>query len=383
MSNNLKFYGGVKMKFLIAPDSFKGGLSNTEFCNIAARVLSGYGQECRLFPLSDGGDGFLTTYVSVFGGTVSECKVSDANFLKRFARYAFDGEKGVCAVSECASLANTMIKNPLFTTTFGLGEIIRLLLKLGKKEIIVGLGGSATNDGGAGMLSALGVKFYDGDGQAFVPVGNTLKNIKAIDVSDFRKSVEGRIFRVLTDVKNPLTGEEGCSRIFAPQKGASAQDVEELETNMLHYVTQTAFTGVDPNFEGAGAAGGLGYCFKAFFDAEIVSGAEYFTSTEDFEKAFEECDVVISGEGRFDETGGDSYRAGKICPKVISDAIRAGKKAAVFCGEKSEGFKFGEAEIVEINDRTISLKENIALCGEHLEKALRAFAEKIVGKTVE
>lgn len=369
------------MKFLIAPDSFKGGISNTEFCKTAARVLSEYGHECFLFPLSDGGDGFLTTYVSFFGGTLSECKVSDANFLKRFARYAFDGEKGICAVSECASLADTMIKDPLYTTTFGLGETIRLLLKLGKKEIIVGLGGSATNDGGAGMLSALGVKFYDGDGQTFVPVGSTLKNIASMDVSELRKIIDGKKFTVLTDVKNPLIGKEGCSRIFAPQKGASAQDVEELETNMLHYVTQTAFTGADPNFEGAGAAGGLGYCFKAFFDAETVSGAEFFISSAAFKNAFDECDVVISGEGRFDATGGKLFSAGKACPKVISDAVRAGKRAVVFCGEKEGGFEFGEAEIIEINDRGLSLRENIVLSGEHLEKALRSFAEKIVART--
>lgn len=355
------------MNFLVAPDSFKGGMKAKEFCFTAKRVLESKGHTINCIPMTDGGEGCTEIITEIMGGKLLTCKASDANFFRKDARYGVCGDTAVTAVSECAYLPETMIKNPVYTTSSGLGEIIKLCRALGKKKVIIGLGGSATNDGGAGAVAALGGKFFDANGRDFIPVGGTLKDIVKIDLSEFLKNIEGMSFIALTDVKNPLLGDNGCSKIFAPQKGANREEVEILEANMRHYATQTAFLGVNHDFEGAGAAGGLGYCFKAFFNAEICLGADYVMEISGFEDKLISADVVITGEGKYDRTS----VMGKICGKVKAAADSAGKKSVIFCGVAEDCVK--SEFVVEINDNNSTLKENIAHSVENLSVALEKY----------
>lgn len=350
------------MRFLIAPDGFKGGMSSSEFCSAAKYSLEKRGYETYCLPLTDGGDGFVSTFTDILGGDTLVCRVTDPNFFIKNARYGVKGDTAIIGAAECCGLAKTMIKNPLYATSYGLGEAVDLAKKLNKKKIVIGLGGSATNDGGAGVVCALGGRFFDKNGEEFTPVGNTLKDIERIDLTDFDEKIAGMEFTVLADVKNPLLGKDGCSYRYAMQKGAKEEELAELEENMKHFAEKTAFLNVSPDFPGAGAAGGLGYCFKAFFKAEIVSGAEYALDESGFDEKLSRCDAVITGEGKFDDTSFE----GKICSAVIDRAKRAGKKVYVMCGLNATDRR----DVIEINDRQASLADNIRHSAENLQKVL-------------
>ncbi|MGN1042395.1 MAG: glycerate kinase, partial [Christensenellales bacterium] len=286
-------------------------------------------------------------------------------------RYGVKDDVAVVGVAECCSLAKTMIKNPLYTTSYGLGEAISLAKKLNKKRVYVGLGGSATNDGGAGAVCALGGRFFNKEGEEFTPTGNTLREIERIELDDFYKNIEGMSFVALSDVKNPLIGKDGCSFTYAAQKGAVGEEIDELEKNMEHFAEKTAFLGVSPYFEGAGAAGGLGYCLKAFFGAEIVSGADFILDSGRFDERIADCDCVITGEGCYDATS----QNGKVCAVVMKRAERFNKKALVFCGEKKGT---SDARIVAINSAEKTLAQNIADAAENLDAAIRRTIEKAI-----
>lgn len=350
------------MRFLIAPDGFKGGMSSAEFCSAAKYSLEKSGYETESLPLTDGGDGFVTAFTDILGGDTLVCRVTDPNFFIKNARYGVKDDVAIIGAAECCGLAKTMIKNPLYTTSYGLGEAVDLAKKLNKKKIVIGLGGSATNDGGAGVVCALGGRFFDKNGEEFTPVGNTLIDIEKIDLTDFNEKIAGMEFTVLTDVKNPLLGEDGCSYRYAKQKGAKEEELSELEENMKRFAEKTDFLNVSPDFPGAGAAGGLGYCFKAFFKAELVPGAEYVLDKSGFDEKLSRCDAVITGEGKFDDT---SF-SGKICSAVIDRAEKAGKKVFVLCGRNETD----RQDVIEINDREASLADNIRRSAENLQKAI-------------
>lgn len=350
------------MRILLAPGSFKGGLKSTEFCAAAQMKLNKLGHETTAIPMTDGGDGFVEIFTGLVGGDLLMCRVTDPNFFIKNVRYGVKDDMVIVGVSECCGLAKTMIKDPLYATSYGLGEAISLAKKLNKHKVVVGLGGSATNDGGAGMVCALGGKFFNSDGQEFTPVGNTLKDIDRIDLDDFFKTIEGMGFLALTDVDNPLLGKEGCSYTFSAQKGAKGEEIEELEQNMRHFAEKTACLGTSPDFAGAGAAGGIGYCLKAFFKGEIKSGAEYVLDKAGFDDKLADCDCVITGEGAFDDT---SLR-GKLCGEVLRRAKKAGKKAYVFCGEKKTDAPY----VVAINRPECSRDENIRNSFDNLQEAI-------------
>lgn len=350
------------MRILIAPDGFKGGMSSTEFCSAAKYSLEKSGYETECLPLTDGGDGFVNIFTDILGGDTLVCRVTDPNFFIKNARYGVKDDIAIIGAAECCGLAKTMIKNPLYATSYGLGEAIDLAKKLNKKKIVIGLGGSATNDGGAGAVCALGGRFFDKNGEEFTPVGNTLKDIDKIDLTGFNEKIGGLEFVVLTDVNNPLLGKEGCCYRYAIQKGAKEEELSELEENMKHFAEKTAFLNVSPDFPGAGAAGGLGYCFKAFFKAVMVSGAEYVLDVSGFDEKLSRCDAVITGEGKFDDT---SY-SGKICSAVIDRTTKAGKKVFVFCGQNATDRR----DVTEINDKSSSLADNIRHSAENLQKTI-------------
>jgi len=350
---------GEKMKLTVISGSFPCGLKNAEFCNAVKGASEDMGFNARALPLSDGGEDFLETFCSYLGAETLLCRVTDANFFIKNVRYGVKDEAVIISAYECCGLKKTMIKNPLFTTSYGVGEVISLAKKLNKKKVYIGLGDDAVNDCGTGLLCALGCKFYDKTGEEFTPVGNTLCNIAKIDFTEFSKNIAGMEFTVLCGEDNILLGGNGAAAT-AVKKGASPKDAEECEKNVEAFYNVTAFAGVDPNFRGAGAGGGMGYCFKAFFGAEVFSCAEFMLKNG-YSEAIADSDLIIVGEELFDFS--DGFTVGSAARRL---AEQSGKRYVVLCGENKTQ---AGAAVTELNAVGAEFKEKIT-DGEFLKKKI-------------
>ncbi len=319
-------------KVILAPDSFKGTMSSIEICSIMREEIKKAYPECRILsiPVADGGEGTVDSFLQAVPGRKVELKVSGPYFEDMTSFYGLIDE-GKTAVIEMAACAGLPLvgdnKNPLLTTTYGVGQLVAHAIGQGAGNIVVGIGGSATNDGGCGMAAALGVKFYNKKGEEFVPVGGTLDEIDRIDPSGAAETLKGVRLRAMCDVDNPLYGENGAAYIFGPQKGADEETVLVLDGKLRHYggvlETLPGKEGVC-GLPGAGAAGGLGAGMRALLDAELVSGIDAVLDTVYFGSLLEECDLVFTGEGRID---GQSLR-GKV---VVGVARRARQKGVPVC----------------------------------------------------
>lgn len=364
------------MNFLVVPDSFKGSMTGEEFCAIARKVLcQNENNLVASCPIADGGEGSVECLMNAIDGVLVGGKAADGNLFKKNATYGVKDDSAYIAIANTSGLPQTVIKNPLYTSTYGMGEQIKQALNLGKKNIYLFLGGSSTNDCGAGMLAALGCKFFDENGEQFIPVGGTLGKIASIDDAEMRKSIEGVRFTALCDVKNPLLGKNGCSYVFAPQKGAKGDDLSTLEENMRLFYEKTKYLRVDQNFDGAGAAGGTGYCIKAFLGGNIVSGIDYFLDACGFDDAAKDADFIISGEGKFDRTSLN----GKAVGGIVARARKLGKEVVVFCGVSDiEGeLPCGVKSIYRINDASLSVEENMKATKNNFEKAISKFLREV------
>lgn len=366
------------MKFTIIPDSFKGGISPQEFFETASAVIKENMPlaEIEYYQISDGGEGCLESLKSILGGKILQGKVTDSNFFKKYAAYLVGDDFAAISVSSCAGITDCLIKNPLYTTSYGVGELIKTVKIFNKKNIYLCLGGSCTVDGGAGMLAALGVMFYDAEHNSFIPTGGTLDKIVATDWSKLQKNIDGLKITALSDVNNPLLGENGCSRVFAPQKGATAVEVEILEKNMQKWAEITAFAGVNPQMEKNGAAGGLGYA-AAILKAKMVSGIDFILDKIDFEKKTANSDYIFTGEGKFDRTS----LMGKAVCRIVDRNAKA--KVVVFCGENSIDKSFNDTDklkkiyrIKQINNPQLSLKNNIDNTKMNLANGITSFLKE-------
>lgn len=289
------------MSIIIAPDSFKGSMSAEEFCAIAEEYFNEKVPEEKIvaLPLADGGEGTLQCVLTATGGKKKAFSTVNALGEPITAPVGFlpDGT----AVIEVATVIGLPQlrgrENPLKTNTFGLGALIREAVKSGAKKITLTLGGSATNDLGLGMLAALGYRFYDKNGNAFVPAGGTLGEITRFEKTEEFELYETIEFSAMCDVENPLLGAEGAAAVFSPQKGASPEDVALLEAGASHFV---ALCGKDPSLAGAGAAGGLGYACLHFLSGTLRRGIDEVLRLYRFEELLKDCRLLISGEGCFD-----------------------------------------------------------------------------------
>lgn len=296
------------MRLLIAPQEFKGSLSAAEAAHAIAEGLRRAlpDAELDLAPMADGGPGTAEALVEAGGGRRLAAKVEDP--LGRPVEAAWgllDG--GVTAVIEMAAASGLVLLSPeerdaRLTSTYGTGQLIAAALEAGCRHLIIGLGGSATNDGGAGMAQALGARLTDNDGHDLPRGGAALARLARIDVSDLDKRLRDREVLGATDVTNPLCGPHGASAVYGPQKGASPADVEELDAALAHYaaVIERDLGKRVAEVPGAGAAGGIGAGLIAFLDAEMRSGAELVAETVGLEKRIAAADLVITGEGRLD-----------------------------------------------------------------------------------
>ena len=335
------------MKVAIAIDSFKGSLSSIAAGNAAAegvrRVFPD--AECVVRPLADGGEGTVDALVAGLGGELRRVTVTGPAGKPVMARYGLlpDG----VAVMEMAEAAGITLvsgaeKNPLRTTTYGVGEMILDAVKNGAKTFVIGIGGSATNDGGAGMLQALGFRLLDSAGHDIPRGGAGLAKLAKIEPPVQSNNLNNRTieqfsFRIACDVKNPLCGENGASAVFGPQKGATPEMVKELDAALAHFAA--IFQSNNPNnrtieqFPGSGAAGGLGFGFKAFLGAELVPGVDLILNETHLEDFVREADVVITGEGRLD---GQTVM-GKAPIGVARLAKKHGKRVLAFSGILGDG----------------------------------------------
>ena len=325
-------------KCIVISDSFKGSLSSGEICYIARACFAEVLSDCELtaIPVADGGEGTVDCFHQVCGGELVPVTVQGPFGQDMEAAYLrLDGGR---AVIEMASSAGLPLvgdrRDPRITSTYGVGQQIRHAVEQGSTQILLGLGGSCTNDGGCGCAAALGVRFLDRAGQAFVPTGGTLDQIAHIDVSGARQLLQTVKLTAMCDIDNPMHGPTGASYIFGPQKGADPAMVEFLDGQLkaLDAVIQRELHRAVADVPGAGAAGAFGAGILAFLDGTLCPGIEAVLDLVDFDGKLKDCDLVITGEGRFDS---QSIR-GKVVSGVSRRAKRQGVPVAVIAGSVAE-----------------------------------------------
>ena len=296
------------MKVLIAPDSFKESMTAVAAAEAMARGVRKAAPKAEVVqvPMADGGQGTVATMVAATGGRTLSAEVTDPLGKRIKAQFGILGD-GRTAVIEMAAASGLMLvppdkRNPFVTTTLGTGELIKAALAVGVKKIIIGIGGSATNDGGAGMAQALGVRLRDAAGHDLPYGGAALARLDRIDASGLDPRLKGVELDVACDVTNPLLGEKGASAIFGPQKGATPEMVKTLDSALSHYADIIRRDlGKDVRHEpGAGAAGGLGAGLTALLGARLRRGIEIVIDAVDLRGRMRGCDLVLTGEGAMD-----------------------------------------------------------------------------------
>lgn len=317
-------------KIIIIPDSFKGTMTSLEVSEIIKKSLLKYFKEEELatIPIADGGEGTVDCFMHFTGASRIFAKAAGPLMQRMTASYAILGKT---AVIETAAVAGYALppssKTPLNTTTYGVGELIQDAISKGCTKIILGLGGSCTNDAGAGLAAALGTKFTDSTGTPFIPVGKNLGDVRYIDTTETLRRLSDVEIIGMCDVANPLFGQNGAAAVFAPQKGASQEDVQLLDKQLVLFSrTIKHCLGVDVStLKGGGAAGGMGAGIAAFLQGNLLSGIELILDLADFGHLLENSSFVITGEGRLDSqslsgkvVAGISYRAKeKQIPVVV------------------------------------------------------------------
>lgn len=322
-------------KIVLIPDSFKGTLSSVEVC----RVLRGCverrlpGCEVRAIPVADGGEGSVDAFLAALGGEKVHARVAGPFFepVESFYGLTDGGKTAIVEMAACAGLPLAgERRDPALTTTYGVGELIALAVESGARHVILGLGGSATNDAGCGAAAALGVRFFDRTGTPFVPTGGTLGEVERIDVSAARERLRGVEITAMCDIDNPMYGENGAAYVFAQQKGAGPEQVRALDAGLRRLAgVMRRELGVDiAELPGAGAAGAMGAGVTAFLGASLQSGIESVLNAVDFDSAAADADLIFTGEGRLDS---QSLR-GKVVIGVARRAKRLGKRVIAIVG---------------------------------------------------
>ena len=367
-------------KILISPQEFKESLTGLEVANAIQEGINKADSKIKtnLVPVADGGDGTLQTMVDVTGGKIITETVRDPlgrNIDSVWGKLG-DDNSAVIEMAKASGLAllNENEKSATLTSTYGTGQLFKFALDQGIDNFIIGIGGSATNDGGAGFVSALGAKLYDENGKEVESNGISLSSIRDIDMSNFDKRVKNTSVRVACDVTNPLCGDEGASAIFGPQKGANPEEVNLLDKNLLHWASLIKDQlGKDIlNVPGAGAAGGLGAGLMAFTDAELSIGANIVLDSLNYDEHLRDVDLVIVGEGSTDK----STQFNKSPVAVAMRAKKLGIPVICLSGSIGEGYS-------ESRDLGISSFFSIVSGPTELKYAIENAHELIVKSTEE
>ncbi|MCG2821421.1 MAG: glycerate kinase, partial [Candidatus Atribacteria bacterium] len=296
------------MKIVVAPDSFKGSLTAIEVSDAIEQGIREVfpGAEIVKIPMADGGEGTVQCLINAVGGEILREKVTDPLGGEVLAHYGILGDKKTAVIEMAEASGLTLVpenkRNPLITTTYGTGQLIKAALNQGCRKMIIGIGGSATNDGGAGMVQALDVRLLDKQDKEIGFGGAELMNIHHIDISQMDQRISKLEILVASDVKNPLCGHSGATRIYGPQKGATEEMMvilEEALARFAHIINKALHKDVK-DIPGAGAAGGLGAGLMAFLDAKLKPGIEIIIEAVKLEEAMKDADLVITGEGKID-----------------------------------------------------------------------------------
>lgn len=371
--------------FILVPDSFKGTLSAIEVCNIMKASIKNLYKDANIIsvPVADGGEGTVDAFLYALGGEKKSTWVSDVfNEQKILTHYAMlKDDIAVIEMAACAGLP--LVKNrlePDKTTTFGVGELIIDAVNSGAKKIILGLGGSATNDGGCGMASALGVKFKDEQDQEFIPTGGTLSQIYKIDMNNIYSKIKDVEFISMCDVDNPLCGRLGASAVFAPQKGADEDMVRLLDEGLAHLakIIKRDLHIEVKDIKGAGAAGGLGAGSIAFLQSKLTKGIDVILDTIKFDELVSKADIVFTGEGKFDSQS----LHGKVVMGVANRSQKYKTPVIVVTGaigeNIQEAYNKGITAIFSINKEPMEFsksalksKENMILTMENILRLLK------------
>lgn len=364
-------------KCIVIPDSYKGTLSAIEVCKIMKESILKYYPDCKVIelPIADGGEGTVDSYCHIFDADRILVEAEGPYGEKIPVAYARTGD---CAVIETASAAGLPMAeklnrlDPCNATTYGLGTIMNHAIKNGCKKLIIGLGGSCTNDGGMGMAAALGCRFYNKSGEEFVPTACEFSQISRMDLSKARKKVKGIEVIGMCDIDNPMYGENGAAYVFAPQKGADEAMVKRLDAE-LKALSEILYntTGTDvSSLKGGGAAGGLGAGLAALTNATLQSGIQTLLDLAGFDEMVKDSDLIFTGEGKIDA---QSLR-GKV---VIGVAGRAKlKKIPVIAvvgavGEDvQDAYDLGISAIFSINQQPVSFEQSRYHSHENLAKTM-------------
>ena len=325
------------MKIVLAPDKFKGSLTGEEFCMAVEEGIKEIipGAEIIELPLADGGDGTIAVVNYYLKGDVIELMVSDPFFRPADASYLYSeaSQTAFIEMAEASGLKLLKTHEPdcKYTSTFGTGELILDAIKKGAKTIILGIGGSATNDCGMGMATALGYRFLDVKDDEVRPVGKNLSHVVKIDDSGVHPKLEHIEFKVACDVTNPLYGPDGAAHIYAQQKGASKEDIELLDRGLKGFskVLNQHFNIQTQNIKGGGAAGGMGIGTMLFLKGTLRSGIELIKDLAQFDEKITNADWIVTGEGKLDE----QTLSGKTVLGVVSSAKEKEIPIAAFCGD--------------------------------------------------
>lgn len=343
-------------KIILIPDSFKGTMSSSEICSIMKKSIAKFrpGTPVISIPVADGGEGSVDAFLTACGGTKKTVTVKGPYFkdIPSFYGILTDKKTAVIEMAACAGLPlieNNL--NPEKTTTFGVGQLILDAVQSGCTKIILGLGGSSTNDGGCGTAAALGIKFFNSKNEEFIPTGGTLSDICTIDVSGKNKILEQCTIVTMCDIDNPLYGETGAAYIFAPQKGADEAMVKRLDAGLKHLaeIVQKSFKTDLAAIPGTGAAGGMGYGMSVFFKSKLQMGIETVLDTVHFNSLLEDAECVFSGEGKIDT---QSLR-GKVVIGIAKHTKAAGIPLIAVVGDIGdnieEAYAKGVSAIFSIN----------------------------------
>ncbi len=324
------------MKVVIAIDSFKGSVSSLQAGNAVKDAILRLDNNANVTvkPLADGGEGTVEALAETSNAQMIETKVHGPLMKLVTAKYCILNDTNTAVIEMASASGITLIspaeRNPLETTTYGVGEIIKDAIKRGCRRFIVGIGGSATNDGGTGMLTALGYEFLDKNNTPIALGAKGLKDLHTIKSANVIPQLKECSFNIACDVTNPLCGENGCSAVFGPQKGATPEMIGDMDTWLKNYAekAQTVSKKADKDHSGAGAAGGLGFAFLSFTNAVLKSGIEIILEETNIENDIQNTDIVVTGEGRLDS----QTVMGKAPIGVAKLAKKYNKKVIAFSG---------------------------------------------------
>ena len=373
----------LQKKYLIMPDSFKGTMDSIEVCEImkSAVLEKNPGAEVVTVPVADGGEGTVDCFLSAFGGEKKTVTVTGPYGKKVQAAYGITGDTAIIEMAAASGFALTDngMRDPSAATTFGVGELVRAAVESGCSRIILGLGGSCTNDGGAGMAAALGTVFYDEAGRSFVPAGRNLDRISRIDKTASDRLLGNVAIEAMCDIDNPLYGPRGAAYVFAPQKGADEAMVRVLDGNLKKYAeTVKAETGADiSELAGGGAAGGTGAGAYVFLGARLRQGIDVILDMLGFEELIKDCRVIFTGEGSFDSQS----LGGKVAVGISRRAMKSGIPVIVVAGNVADNIsglsEVGITGVFQTDPGTYdSQSEMFANCRKDLKRTMLEILDK-------